>query len=137
MSTDDATDLHAALRAWARGMYPLEAATELLIRTGFARPGHPWVQREPSGGTDPDRHWIDFAAIPEHIGAMSSGEQRLLMFAASLSDAIDAPKVLLADVVSVDQDRLHLMAAAITRAGAGDRIAWGDGLAVPDPRFNW
>jgi hypothetical protein len=129
MTTHDTPDLHAALRAWARGMYPLEAATELLIRAGFARLQHPWVMREPSGGTAPDTYWIDFASIPEHSGAMSSGERRLLMFAASLSDAIDAPKVSLGDVVSVDQRWLELMTRAIAHAGGGRRTAWSDLLA--------
>ncbi|MCB0912482.1 MAG: hypothetical protein KDB60_12785 [Propionibacteriaceae bacterium] len=35
------------LRAWARGIYPLEAAVELLIRScggRFASSGMPWVQ---------------------------------------------------------------------------------------------
>jgi hypothetical protein len=38
---DDLTGLHARLREWAHGVYPGEAATELLIRAGFARPGDP------------------------------------------------------------------------------------------------
>jgi len=34
------------LRAWARGMYTTEAATELLLRAfggKFAAPGNPWI----------------------------------------------------------------------------------------------
>lgn len=131
MTTAETAELHIRLRAWARGLYPLEAATELLIRTGFARPRDPWVQRTPSGGTDPDDIWIDFASMPEHAGAMSSGERRLLMFAASLSDAIDAPKIGLGDVVSVDERWLDLMTDAIAHAGAGRRTAWGDLSAQP------
>jgi hypothetical protein len=126
-NADDVTN--AWLRVWARGIYRLEAATELLIRTGCARSRHPWVLREPSGGTDPDSIWIDFASIPEHIGAMSGGERRLLMFAASLSDVPDAPKVALGDVVSVDEFWLELMLAALAHAGGGQRTAWGDLLA--------
>jgi hypothetical protein len=64
MTTHNIPDPHAELRIWARGLYPLEAATELLIRAGFARRHHHWVVREPSGGTDPDTDWIDFATIP-------------------------------------------------------------------------
>lgn len=119
----ETTELHTQLRAWARGMYPLEAATDLVIRTGFARPGSPWVQRTPSGGTAPDDIWIDFAQIPEHVGPMSSGERRLLLFAASLSDVHDAPEVRIGDLVSVDPARLTLLAAAIEHAG-GRRDAW-------------
>lgn len=119
----ETTELHTQLRAWARGIYPLEAATELLIRTGFARPASPWVQRTPSGGTDPDDVWVDFAQIPEHAGPMSSGERRLLLFAASLSDVYDAPAVRIGDLVSVDPARLTLLAAAIEHAG-GRRDSW-------------
>jgi hypothetical protein len=120
---DDLTELHDALRAWARGMYPLEAATELLIRTGFARPGSPWVKTEPSGGSDPDQAWIDFAEIPEHVGRLSSGEYRVVMFAASLSGAQDTPSVRIGDLVSVDEDWLTLLTAAVAHAG-GRRHAW-------------
>lgn len=89
------------------------------------------MQRTTSGGTDPDDIWIDFASVPEHAGAMSSGERRLLMFAASLPDAIDAPKSGLGDVVSVDERWLDLMTDAIAHAGAGRRTAWGDLSAQP------
>lgn len=116
-------ELHTRLRAWARGIYPTEAATELLIRTGFARVGNPWVRREPSGGTAPDDIWIDFAEIPEHVGPLSSGERRVLMFAASLSDVVDAPKVTIGDLVSVDGNWLSLLAAALQHAG-GRRDVW-------------
>ncbi len=128
----DATDdvLHERLRAWARGIYPLEAATELLIRTGFAKARNPGVRHEPSDGTGPERFWIDFETIAEHIGAMSSGEQRLLLFAASLSDQPGAPAVVIGDVVSVDPGRLTLLAAAITHAG-GNRDAWPSPTTLP------
>jgi len=116
-------ELHTRLRARARGIYPTEAATELLIRTGFARPGNPWVRREPSGGTAPDDIWIDFAEIPEHVGSLSSGERRVLMFAASLSDVVGAPEVKIGDLVSVDPNWLTLLAAAVQHAG-GRRDAW-------------
>lgn len=32
------------LREWARGMLPLEAATELLIRAGCAQPDRVWMR---------------------------------------------------------------------------------------------
>lgn len=73
MSTDQ---LHAArLRRWARGAYDTEAATELLIRTGWADTGLPWI----ADGS------IDFDAIVEHIGGYSGGEQRLLRIVASIA----------------------------------------------------
>lgn len=51
-------DTHAALRAWARGIYPLEAGVELLIRISdgrFAANSQPWIQP----GDDPGWWWID------------------------------------------------------------------------------
>ncbi|WP_163274633.1 hypothetical protein [Cellulomonas iranensis] len=115
--------LHERLRGWARGIYPVEAAKELLIRTGFARHGDPWGQREPSGGTDLDRFWVEFQTMADYVGPMSGGERRLLMFAASLSGVVDAPAVVIGDLVSVDAHRVTLLAAAVAHAG-GDRDAW-------------
>jgi len=40
------------LRAWARGLYTTEAATELLIRAhhgAFAHPSRPWIFRGTTG----------------------------------------------------------------------------------------
>lgn len=70
--------IHDALREWARGMTTTAAATELLIRAGFAKAGSPWVHIE----SDPA--WIDFASIPDLIGGLSGGQQRLLRIAASI-----------------------------------------------------
>jgi len=87
------TDHEDALRAWAKGLLPLEAATELLIRGGYAGETRPWVQYDEFL----ERPWIDFASIPELIGGMSGGQQRFLRIAASLG--ADAP-VILADELS-------------------------------------
>jgi hypothetical protein len=112
MHTDD-------LRAWARGMYTTEAATELLLRGfggKFAAPGNPWVHTsaEPHGSGQV-RAWIDFAAIPEEVGPLSGGERRFLMLAASLAE--DVP-VVLGDLVSgLDRENLDLVLAAIAHAG--------------------
>lgn len=65
------TDITDQLRQWARGQYTTEAATELLIRAGngaFASIGRPWIKPAEHG------YWIDFVAITEHLGALSSGE---------------------------------------------------------------
>ncbi len=67
------TDTAADLRAWANGMHTTEAAAELLIRGfhgRFAAAGNPWIQPNDHGG-----HWIDLEVIPDHIGALSSGER--------------------------------------------------------------
>lgn len=107
------------LRAWARGMYTIEAATELLIRGfggKFAAPGNPWVHTstEPQGPGQV-RAWIDFASIQEEAGVLSGGERRFLLLAASLAE--DVP-VVLGDVVpGLDRENLDLVLAAIAHAG--------------------
>ncbi|MCG7287165.1 hypothetical protein MHY85_14440 [Cellulomonas sp. ACRRI] len=121
---DGATaDLDARLRAWAQGIDALEAATELLIRSGLARPVHPWVCRAPSVDGGPDDAWIDFAAVSAYVGPMSPGERRVLLFAASLSDVDAAPSVRLGDLARVRAPRLALLLAALAHAG-GRRGAW-------------
>lgn len=118
------------LRAWARGMYTTEAATELLLKAfggKFAAPGNPWVHTstEPEGPNQV-RAWIDFAAIPEEVGPLSGGERRFLMLAASLAE--DVP-VVLGDLVSgLDRDNLDLVLAAIAHAGGSHQHS--------DIRFN-
>jgi hypothetical protein len=100
------------LRAWAQGMYPLEAATELLIRfTGgrFLGSGWSWMQ-----GTE-GQLWIDFAAITEDsLGSLSGGERRVLMIAASLGGgaAVDLSEA----VTGIDRPTLELVLAAIAHA---------------------
>lgn len=101
------TEHDQALREWARGLLPLEAATELLIRAGFAGDGRPWVHYD----TDAGRPWIDFASIPEAIGGMSGGEQRFLRIAASLG--ADSPIILADELAGLDRDRLALVLAAV------------------------
>ena len=121
---DDATaELHARLRAWARGIDTLEAATELLIRAGLARPVHPWVCRAPAAGGGPEDAWIDFAAVSAYVGPMSPGARRVLLFAASLSDVDAAPSVRLGDLARVRPPRLALLLAALAHAG-GRPGAW-------------
>jgi hypothetical protein len=56
-------------------MSTLGAATELLIRTGFAGNGRPWVRFDELAR----RSWIAFDEIPDLIGGMSGGERRLLL----------------------------------------------------------
>lgn len=107
------------LRAWAKGMYTIEAATELLIRGfggKFAAAGNPWVHTstEPQGPGQVSA-WIDFASIPEEAGVLSGGERRFLLLAASLAE--DVP-VTLGDLVSgLDRENLDLVLAAIAHAG--------------------
>lgn len=100
------------LREWAKGLHPLVAATELLIRASggrFARPGNPWIIM------DEDFSWIDFTLIPDNIGALSSGERRLLMLTASLADV--GVEVNLGDMLpGLDREVLELVLAASAHA---------------------
>ncbi|MGG6382438.1 ABC transporter ATP-binding protein [Paenarthrobacter sp. NEAU-H11] len=107
------------LRAWARGTYTTEAATELLLRAfggRFAAPGNPWVHAKtttPEGYTEGP--WIDFESIPGEVGVLSGGERRFLLLAASLAENVP---VVLGDLVAgLDRENLDLVLAAIAHAG--------------------
>lgn len=106
-------NVHDQLRSWAAGIYTTEAATDLLInaRGGtFASPSQCWIRSSHDG------FWIDFASIPDHLGAMSGGEQRLLRIAASLG--CREVLVNLADnITGLDRTTHRLVLAAISRAG--------------------
>lgn len=123
----------AGLREWASGLYPLEAATELLIRAGFAQSWRPWVAPcYPDG--DQDRahwHWIDFEAIPEMIGDMSGGQQRVLRLAASLG-AGGVPVSLNDDLSGLDRRLSALVLAAFSHA-LGTHQSGGALFAWPEP----
>jgi hypothetical protein len=101
-----------ALREWARGSLPCEAATELLLRAfngRFAQAGWPWMHSDEQG-----RSWVDFEAIPENIDGLSGGEHRFLMIAASLGGD---EQVALSDVVpGLDRALLDLVLAALAHA---------------------
>lgn len=134
----DEREYHDQLRAWARGMYTIEAATELLIRTGWAYPGYLWMKREDNG-----QLWIDFSAIPDAIGAFSGGEQRLLRIVASIG--ADSPVILGDELSGIDRDHMELVLAAIAHAAgyatAGRTIemnADGHPQIVPtQPLYTW
>jgi len=109
-----------ALRAWARGMYPLEAAVELLAAAfggRFARPGNLWIRAKTEGQPG---YWLDTDEMDD-VGYLSGGEQRLIRIAASLAGG--AP-VRLSDVLCGNDeaiDRLIIKAVAHT---AGQRQVW-------------
>ncbi len=111
-NTGPTSDLEhvAALREWARGMTALSAATELVIRAGFAQKSRPWIHYD----EDTRRPWIDFDQIPDLCGAMSGGEQRPLRIAASLSGT--TPIVLGDEIVGLDHRWTELMRIAIAHA---------------------
>jgi hypothetical protein len=100
--------LHANLRAWALGMRPLTAATEMLIqyRGGhFAMKGRRWIK------IDSDGSWVDFKTIPDNIGVLSGGEQRFLMIAASIGG--EEPVDLSWALSGIDHEATALVHAAI------------------------
>ena len=108
---------HEHLQAWARGSYPLEAATELLIRAfdgRFVQPGWPWMHPTAGG------QWIDFAAIPEQAGGLSGGEQRLLRIASSIGSP-DVTVNLGDCLTGVDRPTLQLVLAAVAHAAGSHR----------------
>ena len=116
MNTTTQIELHTALRAWAKGIYPTEAAVELLIRTGLASTGDTWVQP----GEDPGWWWIDFEGL---AGALnegtphSGGERRLLSIAASLGGYSPEGFGLADALPGLDRKRLALVLAAVAHAG--------------------
>jgi hypothetical protein len=106
-------DTAAGLRAWAHGVFPLEAAVELLIRYQggrFTDPSWPWIDVD-------DSQWSVLVAeqlTSRRTGVLSGGERRILAVAASLAGG--AP-VDLADTVSgVDRHAVELILAAISHA---------------------
>ena len=121
-------DTHAALRAWARGIYPLEAGVELLIRISdgrFAVSSQPWIQP----GDDPGWWWIDVHQLTEdNFAAVSGGEARLLRIAASLLGG--DPVVLYDAVPGLDREHVQLVLAAIAHANGSHEHS---GPPVPDP----
>lgn len=105
---------HAGLRAWAQGMYPLEAAVELLVGFAggrFATPGHPWIQP----CDQPGMWWLDPSRISDDtIGALSGGEQRVLRIVASLAggEPVDLSEAL----PGLDRPTIGLVLAAVAHA---------------------
>ena len=132
------TITHAGLRSWAKGLYPLEAAVELLVRTAdgrFASPAYPWIQP----CDQPGWWWLDHEAISDdNLVALSGGEQRILRIVASLAGG--QPVNLHADLPGLDRDLMGLVLAAMAHANgsheqADIRIDHHRGVAVLDGRL--
>lgn len=103
-------------RAWAFGFLPLEAATEMLIRGGYAQPSRPWVKSTDAGYAS--QPYIDFASIPDLLGGLSVGQRRFLLIATSLGAHDTAIPVSLRDeLTGLDREHLHLVLAAIAHTG--------------------
>ena len=102
-----------SLRTWARGIRPLEAAVELLIRFSagkYSRPGLPWTRVSDAG-----RSWVDFQAMPLAATGLPERDRRVLDVAASLGDGV--PIDLGLATVGLDQEAMVLVLAAIAHAG--------------------
>ena len=112
---------HAGLRSWAKGLYPLEAAVELLVRTAggrFASPGYPWIQP----CDQPGWWWLNHEAITQdNLCALSGGEQRILRIVASLAGG--QPVNLYADLPGLDRDLMGLVLAAMAHANGSHEHA--------------
>lgn len=104
-------DVHLeGLREWAAGLSSLAAATELLIHAGFAGEHWAWVRYDEPAAMP----WIAFDEIPDLIGSLSGGEQRLLQIASSLG--ADTP-IILGDLVpGLDRKATELVMVAIAQA---------------------
>lgn len=106
-------EVTAGLRDWARGLLPLEAAVEVLIRAHHGRLLlGPWVKPRDEFG---DGWWLDAACIAEESGCLSGGERRLLAIVASLADM--ECRVSLNDVIpGLDQPTSRLVIAAVAHS---------------------
>jgi hypothetical protein len=127
----------AGLRLWAKGLHPLEAAVELLVRTfdgRFARPGNPWIQP----CDQPGWWWLDVTQLVEgQIRHLSGGEQRVLRIVASLAGG--EPVSLADNIPGLDRELTDLVLAAIAHAGGTHehpdiRIDHQRGIAV---QYGW
>lgn len=140
MDNTGADHIEDALRDWARGVYPQEAAVELLIRSGWtARPAfvdHAIVDGEPGGYPSLDwetlGHALDGGRGNEVLAACG-GELRVLRLAHSL-----AAGELGAAVCGLDRDTLALVLAALSHANGSHEHAavtphLGRATTDPDP----
>ena len=128
----------AGLRSWAKGLYPLEAAVEILLRAfdgRFATPGNPRIQP----CDQPGWWWLDVPRLAQdEIGHLSGGEQRLLRIIASLAGG--EPVSLAENVPGLDRELTDLVLAAIAHANGShehtySRIDHALGVAFPNGRL--
>lgn len=138
-----APGLHAAIRAWARGLYPLEAGAELLCRTG-------WAARLDSAGyvqlsEDGDLAWPQVGKFLLNAGYLSGGEGRQVRLIASFlgqgqgygvddedEDGATRNRVVLEDdLPGVDRDFVRLVMSAVGHA-AGLHDSGGNPFPWPE-----
>lgn len=128
----------AGLRSWAKGLYPLEAAVEILVRAfggRFAAPGNPWIQP----CDQPGWWWLDVTMlVDDQIGHLSGGEQRVLRIVASLAGG--APVSLADNLPGLDRELTDLVLAGLAHANGSHehpdlRIDHARGVAVLNGRL--
>ncbi|MEL4506271.1 hypothetical protein AAEX63_15400 [Luteococcus sp. H138] len=110
------------VREWARGMFPLEAGAELLIRCGRVYEGAPWIVQ------GSHRVYVDCERLLDAAGAWSGGERRMALVAASLLEG--APVSLYDLVPGLDRRNAALVLAAIAHAA-------GSHADTPEPEVTW
>jgi hypothetical protein len=117
----DPTSLHAALRAHADGIYPDEAAIELLINHGCFLTRRNFRDRfihldTIDGTTTADLDWSAAAGASRHGGSLpcSSSERQILQIAASLAHG--TPVNLRDTLTGLDHRNLHLVVTAVLHA---------------------
>jgi len=103
------------LRAWARGLRPLEAAVELIATAcGGVLLAGPWTRSDEHG-----RIYFDVEVAAAEGGYLSGGERRVLKIAMSL--ASDQNPVDLSDAVTgLDREGTQAVLAAIAHASGWD-----------------
>ena len=103
-------DLHAGLRAWARGSATRTAAVELLIRNGrVIHERAPWLTSHDDGNVSVVR-----SALQAGTGAYSSGERAVIDIAVSL---LEGTPIDLSNVVpALDYADAQLVLSAIATA---------------------
>ena len=123
-----------AVRAWADGIYPMEAGAELLIRHGKAiHERAPWLIELRRG--DGERMVsIDTERLSAEIGVWSSGEQRVARIALSLLDQ-SMPVDLNASLPVLDRASMRLVLAAVAHAGGSHEHSY-DSTELP-PLVPW
>lgn len=138
-------NLHAAVRAWAKGVYPLEAGAELLCRTRWARHLFEggWVEVDEDGWLDGHRQAIAFPRVGAYLaraGYLSGGERRQLTIIASFLGQTELPigerdhafGSLYENLPGTDQEFVLLVSTAVLHAAGvheqGGLVVWPDTL---------
>ena len=137
------SEIDDAVRAWAKGVYSVEAGAELLIRGGKAiYEGAPWLN-ESTSAEGARMVSVDTDFLYLESGAWSGSESRMTAVAVSL--LAGGHLVDLNDAVSgLDPERLQLVLAAIAHAAGSHEARMPiivdntiRGYTEPESAFPW